>query len=116
MPACSIYWSALVTSGRMSRPRPGRLVARARSVGGGTAHWCPRCQRVPRDRQRRRNLTLDDADRAEPRHPARQARALDDVDDPLDVLVGEGSFLGEPLVRRRANDDAPLLKLPTELG
>jgi formamidopyrimidine-DNA glycosylase len=45
------------------------------------------------------DLALDDPDGPQPRHPACQARALDDVDHPLDVLVGERRFLGEPLVR-----------------
>jgi hypothetical protein len=45
----------------------------------------------------------------------REAGALDDLDDALDVLVGERRLLGKALVRRRANDDALGLELPPQL-
>src|SRR5919198_5877374 len=64
----------------------------------------------------RRPSTLDDADRSQLRDPARKAGPGDDVDDPLDVLVGERRLLGETLVRRRAHHDATRLELAAQLG
>jgi hypothetical protein len=43
-------------------------------------------------------LPLDDAKGSELRHPRGEPCMLDDVDDALDVLVGKGSFLGQPPV------------------
>jgi hypothetical protein len=45
-----------------------------------------------------------------------EARVRHNVDDPLDVLVGERRFLGQPSVRRAADDDALSLELPSELA
>ena len=58
---------------------------------------------------------LDDPDRDELGNPAGEARARHDVDDSLDVLVGERRFLGEPLVRGAADDDPASLELAAEL-
>src|SRR5207253_358864 len=59
---------------------------------------------------------LDDAEGGQLCDPSREARPRDDVDDPVDVLVGERRFLGEPLVGGRADDDSARLELAAEVG
>ena len=59
-------------------------------------------------------LAFEDAERHEARHLARDAGAHDDVDDALDVFVGDGRLLGELGVRRAADDDAARLELLAE--
>src|SRR5437762_345010 len=63
-----------------------------------------------------KGLALDDSDRLELRDPAREAGALDDLNDALDVLVGERRLFGEALVRRRAHGDSGLLELTAKVG
>src|SRR5579862_150932 len=68
----------------------------------------------PRPRSALRSA-FDDADRHEAGDAAGEPRALDDFDDTVDVLVGEGGLLGEPSVRRAAHGDSPSLELSPEL-
>src|SRR5206468_1025403 len=61
-------------------------------------------------------LALDDAERGELYDTSGEPGALDDLDNPLDLLVGERSLLGEPLVRRRADHDPLRLELAAQVG
>ena len=65
--------------------------------------------------RRRGRLAFNDSERAELDDAAGKAGALDDVNHPLDVLVREGSLLGEPPVRRAADDDPVTLELASQL-
>src|SRR5205085_4291766 len=59
---------------------------------------------------------LHDADRHESRHAAGESRTRDDVDDRFDVLGRERRLLGEALVRRAGDDNAPTFELTPQLG
>src|SRR5690606_32969753 len=52
-----------------------------------------------------RPLPLDDAERDHSRDPGGEAGTLDDPDDALDVLVGEGHLLGQPGAGGAGHDD-----------
>ncbi len=56
-------------------------------------------------------LPLDDSHRPQPRHFPGDPGAIDDIDDVIDVLVGGGLFLGEPLEAAGAGDDAEGVEL-----
>src|SRR5439155_9956223 len=74
-------------------------------------------RRARRERAGREDsLALHNSDRPQLGYAAREAGALDDLDDALDVLVGEGRLLGETLVRRRAHGDPRLLELAAKVG
>src|ERR671937_2008622 len=70
---------------------------------------------VHADRNAAWGSAFDDAERPQLRDPPREPRPLDDLDDAVDVLVGERRLLGEALRRRATDDDPPLLELAPEL-
>src|SRR5262249_48971374 len=67
-------------------------------------------QDIPLNLTRRRS-TLDDADRAQPRHAGGDAEAVDDLDDVPDVLVGLRHLLGERVAPPGARDPPALGQL-----
>ena len=86
----------------------------------GCARWRVRCSAAPSPSRRRRlpdpAQPLITPSGTQPRDLAGEARAMDDVDDALDVLVGVGRLLGELGVRRAADHDPVRLELLPQLG